>query len=306
MSLRPRRVLLIVLVLALIPAWWLLVRYSPAPGAQSYALDLAEIRRLAASLPGDRPVELRYEHVADFEFAKAMVVAGDPWRATRLPVYAYQLVYADRTVIVDAALNRASAWPEALVPMYDEAAFARVEAALAQAAQIVVTHEHGDHLAGIATHPRLRDLLPALRLTEEQLAHPDRMAPTRWPEGALAGYQPLRYARYHALAPGLVLIKAPGHTPGSQMVYVQRADGREVLLIGDVAWHQHSLDVQRERPLFMTLIIGEQRDAVLAQFAALQALAAREPGLRIVPGHDGPVIAALTAAGDLVAGFRQP
>jgi hypothetical protein len=35
----------------------------------------------------------------------------------------------------------------------------------------------------------------------------------------------------------MVLIKAAGHTPGSQMVYVVLDSRREYLLIGDAAWH---------------------------------------------------------------------
>ena len=30
--------------------------------------------------------------------------------------------------------------------------------------------------------------------------------------------KPLDYVRYFAPAPGIVLIKSPGHTPGSQMI----------------------------------------------------------------------------------------
>lgn len=301
-----RRLLTTVLVLAvlLLPAWWLLVRHSPAPGAQTYALDLPTLRLLADALPGAKPVEVRYEHVADFEFAEAMVVAGDPWKKTLLPVYAYQVVFPDRTLMIDGALDRASAAPRSLVPMYDETAYGRVVAALERAALIVVTHEHVDHIGGIVTHPRLRDLRPALRLTETQLAHAELMKPAVFPDGVMTGYRGLRYEGAMPLAPGVVLLRAPGHTPGSQMVYVQRADGRELLFIGDVAWHQRSIDLQRERPLFMTLIIGEDRSAVLAQFAALRQLAAQAPALRIVPGHDGPVVQALTAAGELTAGFR--
>jgi glyoxylase-like metal-dependent hydrolase (beta-lactamase superfamily II) len=33
-------------------------------------------------------------------------------------------------------------------------------------------------------------------------------------------------------APGVVLIKAAGHTPGSQMVHVRLASGKEVMLVG--------------------------------------------------------------------------
>ena len=55
----------------------------------------------------------------------------------------------------------------------------------------------------------------------------------------------------------------------------------------------------------MTLLIKEDRQQVLAQFAALQALASAEPDLRQVPGHDGPVMRKLVEEGLLLAGFRD-
>jgi glyoxylase-like metal-dependent hydrolase (beta-lactamase superfamily II) len=40
-----------------------------------------------------------------------------------------------------------------------------------------------------------------------------------------------------AIAPGVVLKKAQGHTPGSQMVFVALASGSELLFVGDVVWN---------------------------------------------------------------------
>lgn len=284
-------------------AYYPLVRHSPQP-TTPFALDLAQVRALANSLPGYGPVAVRYEEVAAMRFSEAMLMAGDPWKETPMPVYSYQLVYPDRTVIVDTALARADAKPDFIGLRYDEAAYRRMNDAMAQAALIVVTHEHMDHIGGIAAHPELARLKPALRLTVEQLANPKGMEPVKLPAEALAGYEPLRYDRLHALAPGVVLIKAPGHTPGSQMVYVRRADGRELLLLGDVSWRTRNIEHVRERPLFMTLLIGEDRGAVIAQFQALHALRRAEPAVALVPGHDGIAIEALAAAGLLQAGFR--
>jgi glyoxylase-like metal-dependent hydrolase (beta-lactamase superfamily II) len=292
------------LVLGL-PGYYALVRHSPSAG-EAFALDLAELRELADELPGARPSEIRYEHVMTLTFAEAMIMAGAPWRKSPMPVYAFQLVYPDRTLMVDAALDRATAQPDFMVAMFDDGAYQRMNRALLEAAQIVITHEHMDHIGGIAAHPQLAALLPALRLTPEQLGNPKGMEPAQLPADAMQGYTPLRYERLHALAPGVVLIKAPGHTPGSQMVYVQRADGRELLLLGDVSWRLRNIEQQRERPLFMTLLIGEDRGQVMGQFQALQRLQQLDPLLRLVPGHDGPAMDALTEAGLLTRGFAAP
>lgn len=291
-------------VALLVPAYAWFVLEGQRPGPMPYALDLPTIRRLAQESPGPRPAALRYEHVADFQFRGAMIMAGDTWAPERMAVLAYQLVYPDRTLIIDAAMDRSLARPEMMVPFFDDAAYARLQRALEQAALIAITHEHLDHAGGLARHPRLAALRPALRLTEEQIANPDRMKPATWPQGALDGYEPLRYERMLALAPGVVLIEAPGHTPGSQMVYVQLEDGRELLLLGDVSWKGRNIERARERPRFMTALIQEDRGQVLGQLQALQALARSEPALHLVPGHDGEIISRLAAQGLLQRGFQ--
>lgn len=296
-----KRMLLVTVILG--GAYYVLVVHSPSKGS-AYTLDIAKVRELANSIPGDKPAEVRYEHIMDFQFAEAMVVAGDPWKWTPIPVYSWQLVYPDKTIIVDTAMNREIAKPEALVPMYSDASFQRMENALDEASQIVLTHEHMDHIGGLAVHPHLSALLPALKLTDEQLNNPKGMAPAELPAAVMKGYKPIHYDNMMALAPGVVLIKSPGHTPGSQMVYVQRADGRELILMGDVSWHMRNIDLVRERPLFMTLIVGENRDQVLGEFKALHDLQQAEPKLKLVPGHDGVVVKALTAEGLVTQGFK--
>ena len=101
-----------------------------------------------------------------------------------------------------------------------------------------------------------------------------------------------------------MLIKSAGHTPGSQMVYVQTASGAELLLIGDVAWHFRNIGLQRERARLVTMVfLKEDRTAVFGQLAALKRLHDAQPNVHIVPGHDGPVVDALVAAGVLKRGF---
>jgi len=299
-----RRILItlgVLLVLAGVAYYWLLVE-SHIPSDASYTLDIERVRAALATVPGDEPGSIEVEQVGVFTFPATGVVAGDGWNGVPLPVFCYRLIYPDSTIIVDTGLMQSMGG--SLLTSFDAAAFGRVEAAMSTAAQIVITHEHMDHIGGLTAHSDLKAVLPRTRLTREQLSEPERSLPAKFPEHALDGYQPLVYDQYQAIAPGVVLIKAPGHTPGSQIVYVQTASGAELLLIGDVAWHFRNIELQRERARLMTMLfIKEDRKAVFGELVALQRLHEAQPAIHIVPGHDGPVVDSLVAAGVLKRGF---
>jgi glyoxylase-like metal-dependent hydrolase (beta-lactamase superfamily II) len=274
--------------------YWLIVE-SHVPAGAEYALDIGEVRRLAGAAAADKPIAIEVEAVALFRPPAAFVVAGDGWKPSDLPVYSYRVVYPQTSVIIDTALNKELGGDS--LASFDAAAFARMQAAMAQASLILLTHEHVDHIGGLASLPNLAAVLAATKLTREQIANPTAMLPARFPDHALDGYVPLEYRKYETVAPGMVLIKSPGHTPGSQMVFVQTADGAEFLFIGDVAWHFRNIEVQRERPRFATqIMIKEDRAAVFGQLGALHTLHEAEPRINIVPGHDGVAIERLIDA----------
>lgn len=285
--------------------YWLIIE-SHMPFSGSYTIDIAELRMLADEKSGAKPMEIRVETVGAITFPKTVVVAGDGWDSTELPVSAYQLVYLDHTAVIDTGYDMATAkQATATTSGFDEAAYKRIVAALNGASLIVVTHEHWDHAATLFAQPNLEKLLEVTQLTKQQVDNADRLAPSSFPGEAKKTVKSIDYKTTLAIAPGVVLVKSPGHTPGSQSVYVKLANGKEYLFIGDIAWHQRNIDLVRERARLVTWwFLNEDRDAVMLQLAELKRLQETNPELTIIPGHDPEVLARLLKSGRLIQRFE--
>ncbi len=292
---------LLVLVAAL-TVLWVVFFFSNGTPATPFVFDLAAVRALADAPADQLPTEVRVERVSSGELPRFFVVSANPLTGWYPAVYSsFQLTFADhRSIVVDTAYDRAT-WKQidGTLSVFDDAAYARVEQAMAAATHVVVTHEHPDHVAGLAA---ARDPVSRrhARLTPEQLGS----VPAFLLAG-LAGIEPFTYGPPTRLEPGVVLVRAPGHSPGSQLIYVRRADGQELLFIGDIAWNHDNLERARVRPRFSSLYLGEDRDAVTAQLEALRVVERENPNLAIVIAHDRRQLDEFVRRGVVREGFAD-
>lgn len=305
--LRIAAIVLVVLgVLGLAAARYLLGREA-VPETTRYALDFGELHRLATSVPGDLPQAVNHAQIAEGSLPRGAVFAGESLRAKQPMTHgAYQVVYADGSFgMIDSAFSEAALHVMNPDAVFDADAWASIQHALGEAKWVVITHEHVDHLGGIAAFAEPERLVGRVSLTTEQLANHEQLALSKFPEVLRAKLTPIAYDRYYALAPGVVLAKAPGHTPGSQIVYVALSNGRELLFVGDVAWHMDQIRELWYRPRLVTdFFLGEDRAAVMAELRTLHDVAARNPALQIVVSHDVDQRKELIASGVLGARFR--
>jgi glyoxylase-like metal-dependent hydrolase (beta-lactamase superfamily II) len=303
-----RRALLALVALGLLGGggWLWLTAREDVPVASDYTIDLGALRTLAGSRPGPKPARIRSALVAETSLPRAAVFAGEPFTPQPFVHQVFQVQWADGAfVLIDAGFT-----PELLEEMgggtIHPEAHAGMLRALGGARAVVFTHEHFDHLSGVLGFRPWIDLAGRLRLTSEQLGNTQALDEGGFPEAQRRSLEPLVYERVLAIAPGVVLQKAPGHTPGSQLVYVQTWEGREYLFVGDVAWHLDQLTRLHYRPRLVTgFFLGEDRRAVLAQFRALYELMATNPDLAVVVSHDPDQRARLLASGALVDGLAS-
>ena len=271
------------------------LRDVEVPERAEFSLELARVRELARSVKGPLPVALNALVVARGEQPHGSMVAGRSWLESVPRVFAsYQVVFPDgSSIVIDGAFR----------DPFDPAAYAQLQQALRQASSILLTHTHMDHTQSIAGSPQLAQLVPKLALTPTQLAEPFGLR--RFPPGSLAQHRRLEYKERLAFAPGVVLIAAPGHTAGSQMIYVQLASGTEVLLLGDVVWDMENVRSLTGRPhvIGAVYIRGDELEVAHQIRALHDALESEKGRLHLLPSHDPTTLAELQRSGVVGMGF---
>jgi glyoxylase-like metal-dependent hydrolase (beta-lactamase superfamily II) len=264
---------------------------------------LARLRGLGQAVPGALPVSVHFLSVQDDSAVLSNTVEGAP--KTRIfemdPVF--QLRYSGGWIMVDAGITKAGAGTEGV---FYQDRFDRSQAAIARAGLIVVTHEHGDH-TGALLLPTLPSAVAARTMLNRAQV---RTFMSDKSMGGVAGFDSAQASRYLVvdyndllpIGPGVVLMWAPGHTPGSQMVYVRLASGREMILAGDVVWNMAGIDLLKQKPDSTSRHMREDRTTIQQQITWLKN-AAIPAGITVVVSHDGNEIQSLAKRGVLTEGL---
>ena len=239
-------------------------------------------------IPGTRPLRINVLKFAESRRAKKFSIKGADDVPSVQARTVFQVVYPNGYVMVDSGMDEQvhNFFGRGIVEPYYLEEARQVEQALRGAKSIVITHEHGDHIAGVIHTAVVDELAPKTVLTQTQVqtlqTNPQMPEIKMTPEMAKR-YVVVDYEKYLPFAPGFALIKGAGHTPGSQMVYIVLESGAEYLLIGDTAWH---MDGVRQIKGKDAPWITEDEDSIMAQLKWLNGLDATEKNLFIVASHD--------------------
>ena len=275
-----------------------------AAQANPYSGNLLEtIRGLAHAVPGALPVSVRYLIVEEDSNLLSNTVEGAPKTKISDVDPVFQVRYPAGWIMVDAGYTKEPGSSDRGTFYNDR--YAQSQAAMEHAGLIVVTHEHGDHTGGL-----LLPTLPASVAARTMLNRAQVQTFMGKTRSGVAGFDSARASRYLIvdyerllpIGPGVVLIRAPGHTPGSQMVYVQLASGHEMILVGDVVWHLSGITTQHQKPDSTSRQMGEDRTSIGQEIAWLQNAAA-PANISLVVSHDGVALKALTTQGTVIEGL---
>jgi glyoxylase-like metal-dependent hydrolase (beta-lactamase superfamily II) len=158
---------------------------------------------------------------------------------------------------------------------------------------ILLTHAHWDHVSGTADFPGVPVLVTAdeRRFVDQGgwiTAIARSVTGARYEVYDFEGGPYLGFPRSHDVFGdgAVVVVPAPGHTPGSVIVFVALPDGRRFAFVGDLAWQQEGITEREERPWSMRRSADDDPAQVRDNLLRMAAIAERFPQITLVPAHD--------------------
>ncbi|MDA3876997.1 MAG: MBL fold metallo-hydrolase [Halothiobacillus sp.] len=176
----------------------------------------------------------------------------------------------------------------------------------ADISMVIVSHYHGDHIAGLKDFPNARFI--ALRADTDRLKSLNGHRLKATMDGLLLSLLPANFfsrlhdaetcrslalpdwmapfsTAYDLLGDGSILgVPLPGHSDGQLGLLIPDANGRPAFLVADACW---SLPACKEGrlPSRFALFVNADRQRFQETFLGVRALALREPEVSILPSH---------------------
>jgi glyoxylase-like metal-dependent hydrolase (beta-lactamase superfamily II) len=291
--------LLVLAALAIVTGYWWMFASAPLPAPAAFAGPLP---------PASPPADMAVFHLPTgvIHRSAAFAYRGGSLRDARDFAMSAVLVKHPRgDLLVDSGFGRDLETQIGEMPFwfrmmsdYEQTGTAAAQLAAAgydrrRLAGIVLTHAHWDHVSGIPDFPDT----PVWVTPEEQrfidaggmvTAVARSLEGVRYRPYEFADAPYLGFARsYDVYGDGaIVIVPAPGHTPGSVIVFLALPDGTRYALVGDLVWQTEGITRREERPWLQSRLADADAEGVRQGIVHLAALAARFPELIWVPAHD--------------------
>jgi glyoxylase-like metal-dependent hydrolase (beta-lactamase superfamily II) len=158
---------------------------------------------------------------------------------------------------------------------------------------LLLTHAHWDHVSGVPDFPGVPVLVTAAehRFIDEGgrvTVTAQSIDRSLLRDYGFEGRPYLGFDRSHDLYGdgSLVIVPAPGHTPGSVVVFLTLPSGGRYAFVGDLVWQREGILEREERPWVTSKTMGEDPVALRESLLRMSAIVTRYPQITIVPSHD--------------------
>ena len=213
----------IVIVLAALAAFvWYAALDAAAPAEADGLVDIAAYRQLVENdAPETLPTEVRIEFVGESKAPGFAVESGAFDGERTLSYNSFQIVAPNGDTIIDGAVDR-----DTLNEMsqgkgsFSEQSYEHVLGAMTRAPNVMMTHEHLDHVMAIARHPEPEAVAPNLDITQAQLDGLPQHAPNGQLPQAYADLSTRDFTQPQHIAPGVAAVAMPASRPPPPMAMI--------------------------------------------------------------------------------------
>lgn len=268
--------------------------------------SIEKLRAFSNIIPGELPIQINVEKVAETIRPAGIVVKGDsPDKEMTLARTVYQVEYPNGTIMLDSGMDLEThkTFGKTPEPYFPER-FDSVKKALLQANLIILTHYHADHVAGVVRSEDFDKLAPKTwvsKLTANLLINKPHKSTTVIEKTQVEKFLIAEDREYMPIAPGVVLFMAPGHTPDSKMLYIHLANGREYIHSVDSGWSMENIEKETMKNASW---ISENEQQLLTQYIWLNNLKKEDKDIVILCTHDNVQYKQFTKNGMLGKGLK--